>query len=96
MSPTNRPDFVPAFSLQSNTKNMTRANEEQFNELHGLVTNELIMRIKSGTATTQDIKAAADWLAKNNITGVPVLGSPLATLFNSLELEMEDVERAIR
>jgi hypothetical protein len=75
---------------------MTRANEEQFNELHGLVTNELIMRIKSGTATTQDIKAAADWLAKNNITGVPVLGSPLATLFNSLELEMEDVERAIR
>jgi hypothetical protein len=73
-----------------------RANEEQFNELHGLVTNELIIRIKSGTATTQDIKAAADWLSKNNITGVPVLGSPLATLFNSLELEMEDVERAIR
>ena len=75
---------------------MARANEEQFNELHGLVTNELIGRIKSGTATTQDIKAAADWLAKNNITGVPVLGSPLANLFDSLELELEDVERAIR
>ena len=73
-----------------------RANEDQFNELHGLVTNELIGRIKSGTATTQDIKAAAEWLAKNNITGVPVLGSPLATLFNSLELELEDVERVIR
>ena len=73
-----------------------RANEQDFNELHGLVTNELIGRIKSGTATTQDIKAAADWLAKNNITGVPVLGSPLANLFDSLELEMEDVERAIR
>jgi hypothetical protein len=75
---------------------MKRATDEDFNELHGLVTNELIMRIKSGTATTQDIKAAADWLSKNNITGVPVLGSPLATLFNSLELELEDVERAIR
>lgn len=75
---------------------MQRATEEAFNELHGLVTNELIGRIKSGTATTQDIKAAADWLAKNNITGVPVLGSPLANLFDSLELEMEDVERAIR
>ena len=73
-----------------------RATEDQFNELHGLVTNELISRIKSGTATTQDIKAAADWLAKNNITGIPVMGSPLATLFNSLELELEDVERAIR
>jgi hypothetical protein len=76
--------------------NMQRATDENFNELHGLVTNELIGRIKSGTATTQDIKAAADWLAKNNITGVPVLGSPLANLFDSLELEMEDVERAIR
>jgi hypothetical protein len=76
--------------------NIQRANEQDFNELHGLVTNELIGRIKSGTATTQDIKAAADWLAKNNITGVPVLGSPLANLFDSLELELEDVERAIR
>jgi hypothetical protein len=73
-----------------------RATEEAFNELHGLVTDELIGRIKSGTATTQDLKAATDWLAKNNITGVPVLGSPLANLFDSLELELEDVERAIR
>lgn len=75
---------------------MTRATEDQFNELHGLVTNELIGRIKSGVATTQDIKTAADWLAKNNITGIPVAGSPLANLFESLELELEDVERAIR
>jgi hypothetical protein len=73
-----------------------RATEDQFNELHGLVTNELIMRIKSGVASTQDLKAAADWLSKNNITGIPVAGSPLAHLFESLELEMEDVERAIR
>ena len=73
-----------------------RATEDQFNELHGLVTNELIARIKSGTATTQDIKAAADWLSKNNITGLATVGSPLSALFDSLELEMEDLERAIR
>ena len=73
-----------------------RATEDQFNELHGLVTNELIARIKSGTATTQDIKAAADWLSKNNITGLATVGSPLSALFASLELEMEDLERAIR
>ena len=73
-----------------------RATEEQFNELHGLVTNELIARIKSGVATTQDIKAAADWLSKNNITGLPVSGSPLAELFATLpEIEMEDVESVI-
>jgi hypothetical protein len=76
---------------------MTRATEEDFSELHGLVTNELITRIKNGDATTQDLKAAADWLAKNNITGVPVVGSPLASLFASMpELEFEDVQSAIR
>jgi precorrin isomerase len=75
---------------------MTRATEEQFNELHGLVTEELISRIKSGTASTQDLKAAADWLSKNNITGLAVVGSPLSALFESLEVEMEDLERAIR
>lgn len=73
-----------------------RATEEQFNELHGLVTKELIERIKSGTATTQDIKAACDWLSKNNITGLPVAGSPLAELFATLpEIDLEEVERVI-
>ena len=76
---------------------MSRATEEDFSELHGLVTNELINRIRSGDATTQDLKAATDWLAKNNITGVPALGSPLASLFASMpELELEDVQSAIR
>lgn len=76
---------------------MDRATENQFNELHGLVTNELINRIKSGTATTQDIRAACDWLSKNNITGLPVSGSPLAELFATLpELDLEEVERVIR
>ena len=73
-----------------------RASEDMFNELHGLVTIELIQRIKSGVATTQDIKAAADWLAKNNITGLPVSGSPLAELFATLpEVEIEDVQQVI-
>lgn len=74
-----------------------RATEDQFNELHGLVTRELIDRIKSGVATTQDIKAAADWLAKNNVTGLPVSGSPLAELFATLpEIDLEDVESVIQ
>jgi len=76
---------------------MARANEDQFDELHRLVTTELIGRIKSGAASTQDIRAACDWLAKNNVTGLPISGSPLSELFASLpELDMEEVERAIR
>ena len=57
-----------------------RATEEQFNELHRLVTTEFLKRIKSGEATTQDLKAACDWLKTNDITGVAYEGSPLDKL----------------
>lgn len=73
-----------------------RADEDQFNELHRLVTTELASRLKQGPdCTTADIKAAIDWLSKNNITGVPVSGSPLAALLESMDVSLEDVERAI-
>ncbi len=59
---------------------MAKATEQQFNELHGLVTNEFLTRIKSGTATTQDLKAACDWLKNNDISGVAYDGNPLDKL----------------
>ena len=59
---------------------MAKATEKQFNELHGLVTNEFLSRIKSGEATTQDLKAACDWLKTNDITGVATEGSTLDKL----------------
>jgi len=71
-----------------------RAGEDAFAELHSLVTNELIARIKTGEASTADLKAATDWLHKNNITGVPVEGSPLAALVGVIpELTFDDVQR---
>ncbi len=57
-----------------------KATEDQFNQLHNLVTTELLNRIKSGEATTQDIKAAIEWLVKNDISGVAIEGSPLDKL----------------
>ena len=57
-----------------------KATEDMFNDLHNLVTKELLDRIKSGEATTQDIKAAIEWLHKNDISGVDVEGSPLDRL----------------
>ena len=47
-----------------------KATEDMFNELHNIVTQELLNRIKSGEATTADLKAACDWLAKNDISGI--------------------------
>ena len=59
---------------------MKKATEDQFNELHNLVTQEFLQRVKSGEASTQDLKAACDWLAKNDISGVAVEGNPLSKL----------------
>ena len=57
-----------------------RAEEDKFNELHNLVTSEFLTRIRSGQATTQDLKAACDWLKTNDITGVAFEGTPLDKL----------------
>jgi TPR repeat protein len=57
-----------------------KASEDMFNELHNIVTQELLNRIKSGEASTQDLKAACDWLAKNDISGVAYDGNPLDKL----------------
>jgi len=51
-----------------------------FNELHNLVTTEFLKRIKSGEATAQELKAACDWLAKNDISGVAYDNNPLEKL----------------
>ena len=57
-----------------------KATEESFNELHYLVTEDFLRRIKSGEATTQYLIAACDWLKTNDITGVAFDGSPLDKL----------------
>ena len=57
-----------------------KATEEQFNELHRLVTTEFLKRIKSGEASAHELKAACDWLVKNDISGVAYEGNPLDKL----------------
>ena len=74
-------------------KNGKKATEEQFNELHQLVTQEFLDRVKSGEATTQDLKAACDWLKTNDISGVAYDGNPLHKLANVLpEIDPELVK----
>jgi hypothetical protein len=69
-----------------------RAREEDFDELHSLVTVDLISRVRSGNASTADLRAAIEWLKVNDITGVAIEGSPLAGLAGLLpELTFEDV-----
>jgi hypothetical protein len=71
--------------------NKKKATEDMFNELHNIVTQELLSRIKSGEATTQDLKAACDWLSKNDISGVAYDGNPLdklATIMPKVDPEL--------
>ena len=73
-----------------------KATEEQFNELHQLVTQEFLDRVKSGEATTQDLKAACDWLKSNDISGVAYDGNPLSKLANVLpEIDPELEKRRL-
>ena len=73
-----------------------KATEDQFNELHNLVTSEFLARIKSGEASTQDLKAACDWLAKNDISGVALEGNQLDKLANILPtIDPELVQRRL-
>ena len=75
---------------------MAKATEKQFNELHGLVTEEFLSRIKSGQASTQDLKAACDWLKINDISGVAYEGNPLDKLSRVMpKVDPELVQRRL-
>ena len=76
---------------------VSRAGESQFNELHNLVTAEFLNRIKSGEATTADLKAASDWLYKNDITGVAFDTSPLSKLADVMpKIDFDAVQKAVK
>ena len=75
---------------------MKKANEQQFNELHNLVTEEFLNRVRSGEASTQDLKAACDWLKANDISGVAYEGNPLDKLANVIpQIDPELVQRKL-
>ena len=75
---------------------MAKATEAQFNELHNLVTTEFLKRVKSGEASTQDLKAACDWLKTNDISGVTFEGNPLDKLSKVLpKVDPELVHRRL-
>ena len=73
---------------------MKKAAEDKFNELHNLVTEDFLKRVKSGEASTQDLKAACDWLKTNDITGVATDGSSLDKLANIIpKVDPEMIQR---
>ena len=61
-----------------------KARKEVLEELHGTVAVELLNRIRNGEARPADMANAIKFLKDNGIEGVPVEGSPLGNLVNSM------------
>lgn len=75
---------------------LKKAAEERFNLLHNLLTEAHIRSLESGEYTAADLKAAADWLHKNDISGVAVEGSPLDNLRHLVPVvNPEDIQRRV-
>ena len=75
---------------------MNKATEEQFNELHNLVTEEFLKRVRSGEASAHELKAACDCLVKNDISGVAYEGNPLHKLATVMpKVDPELVQRRL-
>lgn len=73
-----------------------KATEDRFNTLHNLLTEAHIKALESGEYTAADLKAAADWLHKNDISGVALEGSPLDNLRVLVpKINPEDVQRRV-
>ena len=61
-----------------------KARKEELEELHGTVAVELLNRIRNGEARPADMANAIKFLKDNGIEGLPVEGSPLGNLVNSM------------
>ena len=61
-----------------------KAAKEILEELHGTVAVELLNRIRNGEARPADMANAIKFLKDNGIEGLPVEGSPLGNLVNSM------------
>ncbi len=69
--------------------------KQMLNGLHVAVAQELLDRVKSGEAKPADISNAIKFLKDNNIDALPVEGSPLEGLLNSLPFDRTSLEDAV-
>lgn len=64
--------------------------EDLLANLHSEVATDLLRRVQSGEATSQELSVAVKFLKDNNIEAQPVENSPLAGLIDSLPIFDEE------
>lgn len=60
---------------------------EKLKELHGLLAEELLKRVKDPDAKSADLNVARQFLKDNNIDAVPTEDSPLKKLIDELPFD---------
>jgi hypothetical protein len=78
------------------TDSKPKAGADRLNHLHNIVTESLIERIEGGEATAAEMKAATDWLTRNDVTGVATPQNPLGRLHAlAPKISVAEVQRSV-
>ena len=62
-------------------------SDEKLKELHGVLAEELLKRVKDPEAKSSDLNVARQFLRDNNIDAVPTQDSPLQKLIEELPFD---------
>jgi len=64
--------------------------DKKLKELHGVLAEELLKRVKDPEAKASDLNVARQFLKDNGIEAIPVDNSPLKSLVDELPFDTED------
>ena len=62
-------------------------SDEKLKELHGVLANKLLERVKDPEVKSSDLNVARQFLKDNNIDAVPTQDSPLQKLIEELPFD---------
>ena len=68
--------------------------EKKLTELHGILAEKLLERVKDPECKSSGLNVARQFLKDNNIDAIPIDGSPLSKLAESLPFSTEKLKEA--
>jgi hypothetical protein len=69
------------------------ASKDILDSLHDAVAKDLLAKVQSGEASAAELTAAIKFLKDNGIESLPVAGSPLGNLVDSLPFNVEPIAK---
>ena len=70
------------------------ASSDLLKQLHNAVAVDLLSKIQDGEATAAELSAAIKFLKDNGIEALPMEGSPLGNLVDTLPFNVEQLHKA--